>query len=288
MQTVLITDSCCDLPYEYVTENNIQIMSLTVNISGKEVSDDLGQGLTYETFYEAIRNGEMPTTSQVNVFVFKEAFSKCVAEGKRVIYIGFSLALSGSVSSAQIAAKEIKEENPEADITIINSKSASLGLGLLVYYANQMLQEGQSKEAIVEWVEANKLKVNHWFTVMDLNHLCRGGRVSKTVATFGTLLHIKPILQVNDEGLLIPIDKIKGRKKSIKTLFEKLKENIINPKEQVIFISHGDCLEEALSLKEMIVEQYKVKNVIINPIGATIGAHAGPGTLAVFFIGDKR
>ena len=230
----------------------------------------------------------MPSTAQVNVYEYTEIFKKYAAEGKSVVYLGFSSAFSGSLSSAYIARDTVMEEFKDADITIVDSKSASLGEGLLAYNANEMLKAGASKDEVVSWLETNKLKVNHWFTVDDLGHLKRGGRLSGTAAFLGTLLDIKPVLKVDDEGKLIPISKIKGRKKSIKTLFEMLQENITAPEEQVIAISHGDCIEDAEYLKEMILKEYNVKDVIINHVGPVIGAHTGPGVVALFFFGYKR
>lgn len=288
MKTVIFTDSCCDLTIDYVRENNIEVMPLTVNINSTYVPDDLGQTIGYKEFYDSIRNGEMPSTSTVNAFAFEEKFKEYTNKGYSIIYIGFSSALSGCVNSANIAKGIVDDEIKNADITVVDTKSASLGLGLLVYKANEMLKDGESKEAIINWLEENKLKVNHWFTVDDLNHLKRGGRVSSTAAVVGTILSIKPIMNVSDEGKLTPITKVKGRKKSIKHLQEMLQERIINPEEQVVFISHCDCLDEAEKLKDMILGKNKVKDVKINYVGPTIGSHAGPGTLALFFIGNER
>lgn len=288
MKTVIMTNSCCDLPLSFVKENNIDVISLGINIDLKYYSDDLGQSINIKEFYDKLRSGIMPTTSQANAFSYEERFKKHVEEGKAVIYIGFSSALSGSVNSARIAMENVKDEYDKADITIIDSKSASLGLGLLVYKAVEMLKQGASKDEIVSWVEDNKLKLNHWFTVDDLNHLKRGGRVSGTVAAVGTLLGIKPVLHVDNEGRLVPVSKVKGRKKSIKVLQETIKERIVNPEEQVIFISHGDCLEEAEYLRRLITDEVKVKDVIINNVGPTIGTHSGPGTIALFFLGKER
>ena len=288
MKTIIFTDSCCDLPINFVKENNIEVMELRVNLKGEDIPDDLGESINYKDFYKLIRNGEMPTTSQANVGEFQERFQKYVNEGYSIIYIGFSSALSGCVNSARLAMENIKLDNENADITIIDSKCASMGLGLLVYYASKMLKEGKSKDEIVNWIEENKLRVNHWFTVDDLNHLKRGGRVSSSVAIVGTMLSIKPIMHVDDEGRLTPVSKVKGRKKSIKVLQEKIVEKIVNPEEQVIFISHGDCLEEAEHLKELITSVIKVKDVIINNVGPVIGSHSGPGTMALFFIGNSR
>lgn len=288
MDTILLIDSCTDLPLSYVEQNELPYVSLVCNFKGQECKDDFGKTLSYKEFYDAVRNGEMPSTSQVNVYVYTEIFKKYAMEGKAVIYLGFSSALSGSFNSASMARDMICEEIKDADINVIDSKSASLGEGLLAYYANEMLKKGASKDEVVSWLESNKLKLNHYFTVDDLGHLKRGGRLSGAAAFVGTLLDIKPILEVNDEGKLVPVAKVKGRKKSIKTLFEMLQENIVSPEDQVIAISHGDCAEDAERLKEMILKEYKVRDVIINHVGPVIGAHTGPGVVALFFMGDKR
>lgn len=288
METVIIMDSCTDLPLEYVESNNIPVLSLTCLFRGNEYPDDLGKTLSYKEFYEIVRKGEMPTTSQVNTYTFVEEFRKHVQEGKAIIYIGFSSALSGTVNSAMAARKAVLEEFENADITVIDSKSASLGYGLLVYYANEMLKKGVSKEEVINWVENNKLKLNHWFTVEDLFHLKRGGRVSSAAAIIGTMLDIKPVLHVDNEGRLIPITKVKGRKKSLRALAEKLKERIVSPEEQTIAISHGDCIEDVEYLKELILSDVKVKDVIVNYVGPVIGSHSGPGTVALFFFGNER
>lgn len=288
MNTVIITDSSCDLPLEYIEKNNIPTLGIVCNFKGKDYIEDFGKTLTYEEFYSAVRAGELPSTSQINSFRFVEEFEKYIKEGKSVIYLAFSSGLSGTYNSSLIAREEVIEKYPDADITIIDTRSASMGVGLIVYYAYEILKNGGSKEEIVNWVENNKLKVNHWFTVDDLHHLKRGGRVSATSAAIGTILDIKPVLNVDNDGHLIPITKVKGRKKSIKALFERFQNHVVNPEEQTIFISHGDCLDEALSLKAMIEKEYKVKGFMINHIGQAIGSHSGPGTIALFFIGENR
>lgn len=288
MKTLLITDSCSDLPVKYAEDNNIVIMPLSYNFKGKSYQDDFGKSISYKDFYSEVRNGEMPSTSQINPSTFEETFRKYVSQGYSLIYIAFSSALSGTHNSACIARDTILEENPEADISVIDSKCASLGLGLLVYNACERLKSGVSKEELVNWVENNKLKLNHWFTVDDLHHLKRGGRVSSTSAILGTLLDIKPILIVNKEGKLIPVAKVKGRKKSIKTLLEALKERIVDPENQVIAISHGDCEEDARFLERLIKESINVKDIVFNYIGPVIGSHSGPGTITVFFFGKER
>lgn len=288
METIIVTDSCCDLPYKYIIDNKIEMMPLTIMINDMENKDDLARTGEYEAFYEQMLAGQMPKTSQVNAYEFKEVFLKHLKENKSVLYIGFSSVLSGCVNSARMAMEEIKEEIPEAQVAVVDSKCASMGEGLLIYYAVEELKKGKSMEEVVSFLEANKLRLNHWFTVDDLNHLFRGGRVSKTAATFGTLLQVKPIMHVNDEGRLIPVEKVKGRKKSLKILLEKVKENIISPEEQLVFISHGCALSEAEEMKKAILDECHVKDVWLNYMGATVGSHAGPGTIAIFFMGTHR
>lgn len=284
----ILIDSCCDLPREFVEKNNIPFLGLTCTFKDETYKDDFGKSLDYKTFYDQVRNGETPTTAQINSYIFAEEFRKFVSEGYAIIYLSFSSALSGTYSNAVLAREDVLSEYKTADITIIDSRSASLGEGLLAYYAYEMMNSGASKDEVVEWLEDNKLKVIHWFTVNDLNHLKRGGRISATSAAIGTILDIKPILHVDNEGRLIPVTKVKGRKKSIKTLAEKLKDTIVNPEEQIIAISHGDCYDEAKLLEELILEVVSVKGVIINNVGPVIGSHAGPGTLALFFMGKDR
>lgn len=288
MDTVIVTDSCSDLPLQYVEENNIPVVKMVYHFEGNDIEDDFGKTISYSDFYRSVRNGQLPTTSQINVFTFEELFKKYVKMEKSIIYIGFSSALSGSLNSANAARNNILEEYKDADITVIDSRSASMGEGLLVYYACEMLKGGSSKEEIVEWVEKNKLRLNHWFTVEDLNHLKRGGRVSGAAAFIGTVLDIKPVLHVDDEGRLIPVTKVKGRKKSIKKLFEMLEERAVDIEDQVVFISHGDSAEDAERLEKLIMGKHKVKKIVTNYIGPVIGTHSGPGTIALFFLGDHR
>lgn len=288
MNTLLITDSCSDLPLKFVEDSNIKILNLTVHFKDKEYKDDFGKTIKYRDFYNALRQGEITTTSQINAQTYVDAFKEAVKDGDSVIYIGFSSALSGCVSSATLARNIVLEEFKDADINIIDTKSASLGEGLIVYKAYNMLKEGCSKEEVIDWVENNKLKVNHWFTVGDLKFLTRGGRVSQGAAQIGTLLNIKPILNVNNEGKLIPKSKVSGRKRSLKVLANMLFERAVNAEEQTIFISHGDCYEDAELLKNFILEKTLVKNVIINNVGPVIGSHSGPGTVALFFLGSSR
>ena len=285
---IIMTDSCCDLPYEFTMDNNIVVIPLRLTLRGETIEDDLGKTLKYSDFYKAVREGEMPKTAQANVYEFEQLFEKYIKDGDKVIYIAFSSALSGTYNSACVARENLLEKYPEADISVTDSKSASMGLGLLVYYANEMLKSGKNKEEIIKWIEENKLKVIHWFTVEDLNHLFRGGRVSKTTAMVGSLLSIKPVMHVDNEGRLMPVEKARGRKKSLSSLVNKVAEGIVNPEEQVVFISHGDCIDDVEYVKEKLLQKIKVKDIIVNYVGPVIGSHSGPGTVAIFYLGKER
>jgi len=288
MNSVIITDSCCDLPLSFIKEHHLPVIGLTITMNGQEYVDDMGETLSSHDFYDAVRGGAMPTTSQINTQQFIDTFKGYLEKGQDVIYIAFSSALSGTCNSAVIAKETLKEEYPERKVTVIDSLSASMGQGLLVYYAILMKEKGHSDEEIIDWLENHKLELNHWFTVDDLNHLKRGGRVSSTAAFIGTILDIKPVLYVNNEGRLIPSEKVKGRKKSIRMLADLLCKRIVNPEEQSVFISHADCLEDAQYLEKLINERVQVKEIVINPIGVVIGSHTGPGAIAVFFMGKER
>lgn len=287
MNTVIITDSSCDLSYEYINKNNIVVIPFPYSIEGKDYIDDFGKSLSYEDFYNELRNGAMPSTSQISAYTFEQEFKKCILDGKSVIYIGFSSALSQTFNNSIIARNNVLEENPNADITVIDSKSASVGLGAIVFYANELLSQGKTKEDIVGWVENNKLKSNHWFIIDSLDHLRRGGRISAASAAVGTILDVKPLLIVDNEGKLEVVKKIRGRKKAIRELLDEL-QFIKNPEEQTLFINHGDCLKDAEQLKEMVLNEVNVKDVVINHIGPIIGSHTGPGMLCLVFLGDKR
>lgn len=285
---VIFTDSASDLPKSLVKDLDINYLGLICNINNTEYVDDINSQLTPEAFYNKLREGIMPSTSQVNAFRFVEAFESYIKEGKSILYLSFSSALSGTYNSSLMAREELLEKYPHAEIKIIDTKAACLGQGLLVYYAAKMKKDGKSLEEIYSWVEENKDKLCHYFTVDSLDHLKRGGRISPTAAALGSLLSIKPMLYVNDKGELHNFAKAKGRKKSLKMLLQNLEEHIVNPEEQTIFIAHSDCLEDANTLAKMINEKLNVKEVIIDYIGIVIGSHTGIGTLALFFLGDRK
>lgn len=283
----ILTDSSCDLPKDLIEKNSIDYLGLICNFNNKDYIEDFGVSLSYSDFYEEIRKGTMPTTSQINSFRFSETFLEYAKSEKPLLYVSFSSALSGTYNSALIAKEETLEKYPNAKIEIIDSKSASLGVGLLVMESCKLRDSGYTLDDAVKYLDDFKYKINHIFTVDDLNHLKRGGRISSAAATFGSLLNIKPILRVSNEGSLVNYSKVKGRKKSIKTLFEEIKNRIVDPENQTIYISHADCMEDALKLSSMIKEEFSIP-VVINYIGLVIGSHTGANALAIFCTGNNR
>lgn len=284
----IITDSACDLKREYIDKNNIGLLSLILNLEGQIIKDDLGKSLSYKDFYNKMREGATPTTSQINAHDFEEEFLKHIKNGDSIIYISISSSLSGTFNSANIAKNNLLEEYPEAKIELIDSLGASMGEGLLVLKACEMRDSGASMEEIVNWIEDNKRKVIHLVLVDDLNHLKRGGRISGATATIGGLLNIKPSAYLDDEGKLVQGEKIKGKKKALKFLANSIKERAINAENEVLYICHADCNEEAETLKSLVEEEIKFKEIVINYAGNAIGAHAGPGALAVIYLGEHR
>ena len=286
---IIITDSSCDLTPALASEAQIEVIPLQLTMEGKEYRNLLdGSDIDPKTFYTKLRGGVTASTSAVNPDVFSEVFKKILNQGKDILYLGFSSGLSSTFHASTIAAEELMQEYSDSKIYCVDTLAASLGQGLLVFLAAEKKKAGAAIEEVRDFVEQNKLHLCHWFTVDDLNHLKRGGRVSATTALVGTMLNIKPILHVDDEGHLINVGKVRGRKASIESLLSHMKESAINPSQQTVFISHGDCEEDALTLKKMVEKEFSPKRIEINTIGPVIGAHSGPGTLALFFLGDKR
>lgn len=285
---VITTDNNSDLPEKYLKDHGVGCMYLSYSMDGKNYTHE--NFLPEHEFYEAMRNGSMPTTAQVNPENAKALLEPYLKEGKDILHIAFSSALSGTYNSSRIAAEELMEEYPDRRIIVVDSLSASLGQGLLVWLAQQKKELGQTLEDVADWAEKNKLKMVHLFTVDDLNHLYRGGRVSRTTAIVGSMLNIKPVLHVDNEGKLTAIGKVRGRKKALQELVKLMDEKIgsFGADCDTIFISHGDCEQDAQYVAAKVKEKYNIKNIIINQVGATIGAHSGPGTMALFFVGDVR
>ncbi len=286
---IIMTDSCCDLPEQLSRELEVTVLPLSVSVNNHEYMNYLdGSDISFEKFYRFLREGAQCSTAAVNVNSFFTAMKSVLEQEKDILCICFSSALSTTYNFAKIAANELSASYLNRKIYVIDSLSASLGQGMLIYHAVQQKRSGKNIEEVRAWVEHNKLQLCHWFTVNDLNYLKRGGRISATTALVGSILGIQPILHVNDERQLINVEKVKGRKASLIKLAQHLEEKAINISNQTIFISHGDCKEEAEFLAKLIRKQTYVKNIIINFVGPVIGSHSGPGTIALFFFGTKR
>ena len=284
---IILTDSCCDFSAQMVAELGVEILPLSFHIEGKDyLNYPDNRDMDPPVFYEKLRSGELGSTAAVSPGVFQEAMGRIVEGGRDILCISFSSALSATYQAACIAAEDVMAAHPGSKVLIVDSRSASLGQGLLVYLTVQKKREGLSLEALRDYVEDTKGHICHWFTVDDLNHLKRGGRVSAAAALVGTMLQMKPVLHVDDEGRLIPVSKVRGRKASLKALVDKMEELVVDP--AVVFISHGDCGGEARELGEAIRAKFPVERLEINYVGPVIGNHSGPGTMALFFQGKHR
>ena len=282
----IITDNCCDFPADMYNDLDLPVIPLTVRFQGKEVSQYSEKWL--KNMYDGLRAGEDATTSAANPKDWEGIIEPVLADGKDALVLTFSSGLSTTYQSAVIAAAELQEKYPDRKIRVIDTLCASLGQGLLVWYACQKRNEGMGFDELADWCENNKLNLCHWFTVDDLMFLKRGGRVSAATALVGTMLQIKPVMHMDDEGHLIKVSTARGRKASINELAKKLGETGLPGENETVFICHGDCLEDAQYLGKLVKEKYGVKNVFIYYTGAVIGSHSGPGTLALFFLGNKR
>lgn len=293
MSDYIIT--CCstaDMPYDYFKEKNIPFVSFHYIMEGKEYPDDLGQTMSFEEFYNRIAGGAMPTTSQVNVEQFMAFYEPYLKEGKDILHISLSSGLSGSYNSACIAREELLSQYPNRKIIVVDSLGASSGYGLLVDMANDMRVSGIAMEEVHAWIEENKLNINHWFFSTDLTHYKRGGRISAASATVGTLLGICPLLNMDKEGKLIPRTKIRGKKRVIKEIVAKMETHAQGGVQYSgkCFISNSACYEDARRVADIIEERFPQLqgSVMINSVGTVIGSHTGPGTVALFFLGDRR
>ena len=286
---ILMTDSCVDLPDEIAKNMGLIVQPLSVRVNETDYTNYLdGREISPEDFYKLVDQRAKTQTSQVTLMQFVETMEPYLIEGKDILYIAFSSALSGTYSSAVQAKLELEERYPNNNIVIIDSTCASLGQGLLVTYAYSLKDKGESIHNVAKWVEENKIRISHLFTVDDLHHLKRGGRLSSMKAFIGTIIRVKPLLHVNSEGKLTVFGKAKGRRSSIEALVERIVSTIDKQKEQMVYISHANAYEDALLLKEMIKEKLNIDNVLINFIGPVIGSHTGSGTIAVFYLGTDR
>ena len=286
---IIITDSCADLPLSLYQELDIQVVPLSFLLEGKTYQNHPDQSsMKFSEVYAKLRSGSNISTSAVNVEEFRNAFLPYLQAGKDILYLGFSTGLSGTCSAGTIAAQELLEEFPDRTIMVVDTLCAALGQGLLVYYTAKKRAEGATLAEAAAYAEDLKPRLVHWFTVDDLFFLKRGGRLSGATALVGSALGIKPVLHVDDEGHLVKVSTVRGRKNSLKELAKKMAETAIDPKEQTIFIGHGDCLEDAQFLADCIKDTCGYKDVVIDYVGPVIGAHSGPGTIALFYIGTHR
>ena len=284
---IIMTDSTVDLPKEYLIEE-LQVPYIPLSYIMDGVTYEDMSGLSGKEFFDKIRAGSLPTTSQVNPEQAKKALEPYVKEEKDILFIGFSSALSGTFNSIRMAAEELMEEYPERKIITVDSLCACLGEGLLVYKAVQLKRSGKSLEEVAKWTEENKLHICHNVAIDDLNHLHRGGRVSKTAAIMGTMIQIKPIIHMNDNGELQVIGKQRGRKKALQHIVNMAVEQSKGWENDIIMITHGDCEEDAQYVAKLVREKMGIENILINCIGSVIGSHTGPGVVAVFCMGEKR
>ena len=286
MDFQIITDSCCDFPTPMYGQLGLTFVPLTVEFRGNTFDDKNND--TLKDMYQGLRAGEVAKTSAVNPSRWSQAMEKALAAGKDVLVLAFSSGLSTTYQSAVIAAEELKDAYPDRKIQVIDTLCASMGQGLLVWYACKKRDEGLSLDEVAQWVLDNRLHLCHWFTVDDLMYLKRGGRISAATALVGTMLQIKPLLHVDDEGHLINMTKTRGRKAAIDAMVKKAQELGAGYDNSTMFISHGDCLSDAEYLSRQLKEKCGVKDVVISYVGAVIGSHSGPGTLALFFLGSHR
>lgn len=283
---IITVNSTVDTGKEWLEERNVPVIPLKYTIDGQEYTDMYG--LSDKEFFQKLREGKMSVTFQINPEEAKEMLEPYVKEGKDVLHLAFSSALSGTCNSMKIAAEELQEEYPEAKVIVVDTLCACMGEAMLLYYALKQKEAGKTIEEVAQWVEENKLHVCHNVTVDDLFHLHRGGRVSKTAAVLGTMVKVKPIIHMDDNGALQVIGKERGRKKSLHKIVDMAVERSKGWDNEIIMITHGDCLEDAEYVAKLVREKMGVENVFIHNIGTVIGSHTGPGVVATFCMGNKR
>lgn len=285
----ILTDSSSNLTNSMIEELGIRVLSLSFFMGGEEYKGyQENEEFDYPTFYNKLRDGENVKTSLVNTDMFIDEFKKILDCGNDVLALTVSSGISGTYQAAKIAADTVREEYPDRKVIVIDSLSASIGQGLLVYYAAKLREEGKSIDEVADWIYKNRLNMVHQFTVDDLFFLKRGGRLSGGVAIVGTILQIKPVLHMDNEGRLIVQSKVNGRKKSLNAIVDIFKENTKDLKNQVLAICHGDCLKDAEYIAEKVKAETDVEDIIINFCDPVLGAHAGPGVVALFYLGEKR
>jgi DegV family protein with EDD domain len=289
---IITCSSTADLPHEYFHRRDIPYVCFHFTLDGKEFPDDLGQTISFDEFYQRIAAGAMPTTTQVNVGQSIAFFEPYLQQGKDILHISLSSGLSGAHNSALLARDELLQKYPQRKIILVDSLAASSGYGLLIDIAADLRDSGTTLEQLHAWIEANKLNVHHWFFSTDLTHYRRGGRLSASSAFMGSLLHICPLMNMDNQGKLIPRAKIRGKKHVIAEMVRMMESHASNGINYSgkCFISHSSCFEDARSVADLIEQRFTRLNgrVMINNIGMVIGSHTGPGTVALFFIGDTR
>ncbi len=286
---VIVTDSSADLSAQMAEEAGVQVLPLRFTVEGQTYYNwPDNREMDPKVFYRMLREGEVATTAAVNISQYLDMLEPILQSGTDVLVLSFSSGLSATYDSSRLAAEELREKYPQRKIFAVDTLCASLGQGLLVWHAAQLKDQGKSIEEVRDWVEENKLHLCHQFTVDDLHFLKRGGRISATTAVVGTMLKIKPVLHVDDGGKLVNIGKARGRRASLKALVDRMEETAIDPAGQTVFISHGDCMEDAEYVAGLVKERMGVQDVRINYVGPVIGAHSGPGTLALFHLGSRR
>lgn len=289
MAIKIVTESTCDLPREYIDAHEcLDVIPMIFQFGEQEQLDVAGE-VDDHANYERLRAGAVATTSQLNVDLLYNRFKKHLQNGDDVLYLAFSSGLSGTCSNGVLAASDLKREFPERQIEVVDTLLASLSEGMLVTRTVERLERtGEDVATLARWAEAERPHMNAWFTVDDLKYLKRGGRISATTAALGTMLSIKPVLHVDDAGHLVPVGKERGRKRSLKALVDHMAELCDDPRNSPIYIGHGDCIEDAQLVADMVEQRFGVRPDMINYIGLVIGAHSGPGTLALFFVGKNR
>lgn len=286
---VIMTDSCCDLPADMAAELELEVLPLRLELGGRSYRNLLdGSEIGFQEFYSQVRGGAMPVTSAVNVGEFDAVMRPIAESGRDILCLCFSSALSTTYQSAVIAGRELEEAFPERKVRVVDSLCASMGQGLFVWLCAQEKRKGKTLEEVLDFAEGAKGNICHWFTVDDLNHLKRGGRVSAAAALFGTMLSVKPVLHVDGQGRLIPMEKCRGRKASLLALVDHMEKTAVDPERYPVFISHGDCREEAEFVAAEARRRLGVREAYINYVGPVIGSHTGAGVMTLFFVGRER
>lgn len=284
----IITDSCCDIPHQVLEDKGIAFIPMFVEIDGQEYLDDLGKTFDYTAFIQALKDKKMPTTSQINVGRYVEFFRPYCEQGTPVLYVGFTSGMSGSYSSAMQAVEILRDDFPDPQITVVDSLGASLGEGLLVLGAQRQQEQGKSVAEVAAWLEETKMTVQSWVTVDDLMHLLAGGRISKTAATVGSLLSVKPIINVSAEGKLANVGKVRGRRRALETIIQETLTNLTSKTDQIVYIAYSGDDSDAKKVLDMLKEQMEITEEQIYPLGPTIASHTGLGCVAIFTFGKDR